>query len=109
MLASEGFFLMNDGTKSTELQHAHLIKVKKTAKSDAEEESLPEDLQPKRAMAGFCFFSMEFSAEIRARDPTKILLITEVSKMVGEKWNTMSEEQKAPFEKKNLADKMRQK
>jgi len=107
MLSSEGFFLMNDGTKSTEPQHANLIKMKKTTKSDAEEESLPEDLQPKRAMTAFLYFNIEFSTEIRARDPTKILAVTEVSKMVSDKWTTMSEEQKAPFDKKNLSDKMR--
>jgi len=47
MLEKSGYFLMSDGTKSTEPQHAHLAKTKKatkSVKSDAEEDSLPEDL-----------------------------------------------------------------
>ena len=104
---------MSDGTKSSEPQHAHLVKTKKasqsekTAKSDAEEESLPEDLQPKRPMSAFLYFNIETSAEIRARDPTKIMAINEVSKMVSDKWAAMSEEQKAPYDKKTLEDKKR--
>jgi hypothetical protein len=106
MLASKGYFKMDDGTKSTDPSNAHLIKVEKT-KSVADEEE-PESLQPKRAITSYMHFSMEFNAEIRATNPDVVMPFGEVSKLVSERWNTMTEDQKKPFEDKFAVDKLRQ-
>ena len=103
-LATKGYFMMEDGTKSTDPANAHLAKKPKSATDDDE----PEPLQPKRAMSGFIYFSMEFGAETRAKNPTNVVMsIGEISKLTSEKWGAMTEAQKQPYESKNAADKKR--
>ena len=90
-LETKGFFKMGDGSKSTDPANAHLAKKPKSATDDDE----PEPLQPKRAMSGFIYFSMEFGAETRAKNPTNVVMsIGEISKLTSEKWGAMTEAQK---------------
>lgn len=60
---------------------------------------------PKKPLSGFMFFSTQFAKMIRDRNPD--LKITDVSKIVGENWNKLTPEQKAPFENKAQQDKVR--
>lgn len=102
MLETKGYFIMPDKSKSTDPANAHLIK-KKKAKADTVE-SEPEDLQPKRVMSAYMFFNTKFSAQIRESKPGETLSMGVVSKAVSEKWNAMTEEEKAPFEQLSLKD-----
>ena len=61
--------------------------------------------EPKKPLSGFMFFSTQFSKMIRDRNPD--LKTTEISKIVGENWNKLSNEQKQPFENKANQDRLR--
>lgn len=90
-LETKGFFKMDDGTKSTDPANAHLAKKDKTKSKDDDE---PEALQPKRPMSAYMYFNVEFSSEIRAKNPGVVMAMGEVSKLVSERWNAMSDVQK---------------
>ncbi|KAK3015284.1 hypothetical protein RJ639_006922 [Escallonia herrerae] len=60
---------------------------------------------PKRAMTGFFFFSQSERENVKRSNPD--IKFTEVGKVLGERWNKMSAEEKEPFEAKARADKKR--
>ncbi|KAK2966932.1 hypothetical protein RJ640_002117 [Escallonia rubra] len=60
---------------------------------------------PKRAMTGFFFFSQSERENVKKSNPD--IKFTEVGKVLGERWNKMSAEEKEPFEAKARADKKR--
>lgn len=99
----KGFFTLEDKSKSTDPDNAKLFK-KKSKKSVGQEEE-PQDLQPKRANGAYTFFNTDFVREARAKDPE--LKTSDCFKLAGEKWATMSEKQKEPYEKLALKDKAR--
>ena len=90
-LETKGFFKMEDGTKSTDPANSHLAKKEKTKSKDDDE---PEALQPKRPMSAYMYFNLEYSSEIRAKNPNLTMPMGEVSKLVSERWNAMSDAQK---------------
>ena len=104
-LETKGWFKMEDGTKSTDPANAHLAKKEKT-KSMKDDE--PEPLQPKRAMSAYMYFNVECSSEIRAKNPGVVMPMGEVSKAVSDKWGSMTDAQKQPYEDRSAADKKRQ-
>ncbi|CDP02200.1 unnamed protein product [Coffea canephora] len=60
---------------------------------------------PKRAVSAFMFFSQAERENVRKNIPG--ISFTEVGKVLGERWNKMSAEEKAPYEAKARADKKR--
>lgn len=45
-------------------------------------------------MSAYMYFNMEYSSEIRAKNPGQMMPMGEVSKLVSERWNAMSDAQK---------------
>lgn len=60
---------------------------------------------PKRALSAFMFFSQSEREAVKKSNPG--IPFTEVGKVLGERWNKMSAEEKAPYEAKARADKQR--
>ncbi|TYH01069.1 hypothetical protein ES288_A09G028200v1 [Gossypium darwinii] len=60
---------------------------------------------PKRAMSGFMFFSQVERENIKKTNPGASF--AEVSRILGEKWKKLSEEEKEPYEAKAKVDKRR--
>ncbi|CAI9109632.1 OLC1v1009491C1 [Oldenlandia corymbosa var. corymbosa] len=60
---------------------------------------------PKRALTSFMYFSQSERENVKKSNPG--IIFTEVGKVLGEKWNKMSAEEKAPYEAKARADKKR--
>jgi len=63
-------------------------------------------VQPKRPMSAYIFFSNSIQKSLREKNPS--LGITEISKLVGQKWNKLSEKQKSPFYTQAEQDILRQ-
>ncbi|KEQ74067.1 high mobility group box, partial [Aureobasidium namibiae CBS 147.97] len=60
---------------------------------------------PKRGLSAFMFFANEARENVREENPG--IKSDDVGKIVGEKWKSFSEEQKAPFEAKAAVEKKR--
>lgn len=60
---------------------------------------------PKRALSGFMFFSKAERENIKKSNPG--LSFTDLGRALGEKWNKLSAEEKAPYESMAQADKKR--
>ena len=59
-------------------------------------------------MSAYMYLNMEYSSAIRSKSPGVLMPMGEVSKLVSEKWNSMTTEQKKPYEDKSVAYKLRQ-
>ncbi|XP_062006937.1 FACT complex subunit SSRP1 isoform X2 [Rosa rugosa] len=62
---------------------------------------------PKRAMAAFMFFSQMERENVKKTNPG--IAFTDVGRVLGDKWNKMSAEEKEPYEAKARQDKLRYK
>ncbi|CAJ2653388.1 unnamed protein product [Trifolium pratense] len=62
---------------------------------------------PKRALSGFMFFSQMERENIKKTNPG--ISFIDVGRVLGEKWNKMSVEEKEPYEAKARVDKIRYK
>ncbi|KAG8384731.1 hypothetical protein BUALT_Bualt04G0148700 [Buddleja alternifolia] len=60
---------------------------------------------PKRAISAFMFFSQSERENLKKTNPG--ISFTEVGKVLGERWNKMTAEEKAPYEAKARVDKKR--
>ncbi|PIN01765.1 Nucleosome-binding factor SPN, POB3 subunit [Handroanthus impetiginosus] len=60
---------------------------------------------PKRAISAFMFFSQMERENVKKNNPG--ISFTEVGKVLGDRWNKMTAEEKAPYEAKAQADKKR--
>ncbi|XP_051118009.1 FACT complex subunit SSRP1-like isoform X2 [Andrographis paniculata] len=60
---------------------------------------------PKRAMSAFMFFSQTERDNMKKSNPG--ISFTELGKVLGERWNKMTGEEKSPYEAKARADKKR--
>lgn len=60
---------------------------------------------PKRAISAFMFFSQTERENVKKSNPG--IAFTDVGKVLGDRWNKMSAEEKAPYEAKARADKKR--
>jgi len=59
----KGYFILEDKSKSTDPQNAKLFKPKKEKKGADEEEEVKE-LQPKRAVSAYIYFSNEYREQL---------------------------------------------
>jgi hypothetical protein len=102
----KGFFLLEDKSKSTDPANAKLFKEKKKRDAPADDDAEPEALQPKRPLSAYMFFSVEYGKTLREKNTE--LTIGGVAQLVSEKWGTMNESAKSPYDKLNEQDKVRQ-
>ncbi len=61
--------------------------------------------EPKRPTTAFFFYTASIREEVKAKNPGKA--VGELSKIYGQMWADLSEEEKAPFQEKNEKDKER--
>lgn len=101
----KGFFLLEDKSKSTDPQNAKLFKPKK-AKQGADEEEETKELQPKRAVSAYIYFSNEYREQLLKENPDYPQ--KEIMAAAGKKWNELEESQKAKYLQMNAKDKARQ-
>ena len=87
-------------------------KAKYDAKAAADKKRYEKEMKaykppykPKRPMVAFMFFSIEQRPSVQEKNPS--LGIADISKVLGAKWRGMSDAEKAPYEKKAQADKIR--
>ena len=87
-------------------------KAKYDAKAAADKKRYEKEMKaykppykPKRAMVAFMFFSIEMRPTVQKSN--KGMGIADISKVLGAKWRGMSDAEKAPYEKKAQADKIR--
>ena len=73
--------------------------------SSPKEKKLKDENAPKRPKSAFLFFAEKKRAEIREEQPD--LKMTEVSKVIGERWKEVTPESKAKYVKKAEKDKER--
>jgi len=62
-----------------------------------------DKLKPTRPLSSYIYFSSERTKQIKATGKSQI----EAMKQCGAEWNTLTEEQKAPYNAKNKADELR--
>ncbi|KAL5448602.1 Non-histone chromosomal protein 6 [Paraphaeosphaeria minitans] len=60
---------------------------------------------PKRGLSAYMFFANDQRDKVREENPG--IKFGEVGKMLGEKWKTLSEKQRQPYEAKAATDKKR--
>jgi len=60
---------------------------------------------PKKATSAYFFFNVQYIKSVREKDAN--ISQTEGAKLAGTKWGTMSEKEKAPFDKQAADDKVR--
>ncbi|KAG5370222.1 Non-histone chromosomal protein 6 [Yarrowia sp. C11] len=60
---------------------------------------------PKRALSAYMFFANDNRDAIRAENPG--IAFGQVGKALGEKWKTLTDAEKIPYEEKATADKKR--
>ncbi|GAB7361970.1 hypothetical protein MBLNU230_g2007t1 [Neophaeotheca triangularis] len=60
---------------------------------------------PKRGLSAYMFFANDQRDKVREENPG--IKFGEVGKLLGERWKSLNEKQKAPYEAKAAADKKR--
>ncbi|KAK4962129.1 Non-histone chromosomal protein 6 [Elasticomyces elasticus] len=60
---------------------------------------------PKRGLSAYMFFANDQRDKVRDENPG--IKFGEVGKMLGERWKSLSDKQKTPYEAKAAADKKR--
>lgn len=83
-------------------QVAELEEPKETKKTKKKKKDPSE---PKRPTTAFFFYTASIREEVKAKNPGKA--VGELSKIYGQMWADLSEEEKAPFQEKNEKDKER--
>ncbi|KAJ4349893.1 Non-histone chromosomal protein 6 [Didymosphaeria variabile] len=76
----------------------------KAAKADSGKKKKDPNA-PKRGLSAYMFFANDQRDKVREENPG--IKFGEVGKMLGEKWKTLSEKQRQPYEAKAAADKKR--
>jgi hypothetical protein len=96
-------------TTTTAAKAAAPTKVAKSAgkkpRADKKTKKAKDPNAPKKALSAYMFFATENRAAIKAENPN--LTFGELAKAVGDKWKTMSDEDKKPYTDKATADKAR--
>ncbi|KAI8969286.1 high mobility group box domain-containing protein, partial [Mycotypha africana] len=72
---------------------------------DKKKRSKKDPNAPKRGLSAYMFFSQEKRAEVKADNPDASF--GQIGKLLGEKWKSMSDEDKKPYVAKAEADKKR--
>jgi hypothetical protein len=86
-MKEKGFFIMADGTKSTD----HKPKKKKAKKG---EESSDDEVKPKKAQNPYNFFMVEHSEKVRKE---KGISVVEAMKESGVAWNALDDAKKEKY------------
>lgn len=60
---------------------------------------------PKRALSSYMFFANENRDIVRSENPN--VTFGQIGKLLGEKWKSLSDEEKKPYDEKAAADKKR--
>lgn len=81
-------------------------KAAKTIKAGKKSRTKKDPDAPKRGTPAYIFFMKEKREEICKKNPT-VKSATEIAALVGEEWKKLTPSQKAPYEKKAEADKLR--
>lgn len=107
-LKKNGYYTLDDGSKSTDPQNADLLKVKakKVKKSKKGDESESEDdthPPPKRAISAWAYFNSKMAAQFAKEGKQK-----EAFQLASDLWNKMTEAEKKPYNDMNAKDKARQ-
>ncbi|KAI5665613.1 hypothetical protein M9H77_15466 [Catharanthus roseus] len=100
-------------TKKKPKKEASASKVPPSRKKAGDEDNMKKKKQkkkkdpnaPKRAISAFMFFSQTERENVKKSNPG--IAFTDVGKVLGDRWNKMSAEEKAPYEAKARADKKR--
>ncbi|KAI4763352.1 hypothetical protein E4T52_08029 [Aureobasidium sp. EXF-3400] len=77
---------------------------RKTAKRDGGKKKMDPNV-PKRGLSAYMFFANETRGRVREDNPG--ITFGDVGKVVGEKWKSLNEKQKAPFEAMAAAEQKR--
>ncbi|THY89808.1 hypothetical protein D6C93_06772 [Aureobasidium pullulans] len=77
---------------------------RKTAKKDGGKKKKDPNA-PKRGLSAYMFFANEQREKVREDNPG--IKFGDVGKLLGEKWKSLNEKQKTPYEAKAAADKKR--
>ncbi|KAG9685744.1 hypothetical protein KCU81_g5452, partial [Aureobasidium melanogenum] len=77
---------------------------RKTAKKDGGKKKKDPNA-PKRGLSAYMFFANEQREKVREENPG--IKFGDVGKILGEKWKSLNEKQKTPYEAKAAADKKR--
>lgn len=94
----------NAAKAAHEAAHGPIVRGAKKEKAGKAGKAAKED-GPKRPTSAYMYFSKDMSASVRAANPGKP--ITEVAKVVGEKWKNMSESEKHKYDLLAAKDKAR--
>lgn len=103
----KGFFLMPDGSKSTDEKNKKLFKVKKPKVVVEEEDAEEAVLLPKRPTSAYSYFATECMKQMRENATEGEHGNTDFMKMAGAKWSTLEDKDKVPYEKLAVKDKER--
>ncbi len=90
----KGYFMLENGTKSTDPANAKLFKVKKSVGDEEEEEE--KGMQPKRPQSSYMYFQIQYIKQLRQKDAT--LQQAEYMKLAGNKWAELSEKDKEKYD-----------
>ena len=88
-LETKGYFINEDGTKSTDMV------------SDAKKKFAKDVVKPKRPLSAYLFYSTENVNKIKEKE--KVTHLQAMAK-VGEAWNKMNEKQKKKYNDLHLKD-----
>ncbi|KAF7845924.1 hypothetical protein BT93_L0027 [Corymbia citriodora subsp. variegata] len=80
-------------------------KTRKVAKKETGGKRKKDPNAPKRGLSAYMFFANEQRDKVREDNPG--IKFGEVGKLLGEKWKSLNEKQKTPYEAKAAADKKR--
>ncbi|XP_051140376.1 FACT complex subunit SSRP1 [Andrographis paniculata] len=113
--ASEGGEPMETPTKKKSKKEASAPRASSSRKKskDGDEDGTKKKKQkrkkdpnaPKRAISAFMFFSQTERENLKSSNPG--ISFTEMARVLGERWNKMTAEEKAPYEARARADKKR--
>lgn len=79
---------------------------KKKAKDDKKDKKKKRDPNaPKRSLSAYMYFSTEMRPIVKEESPSASF--QDIGKILGQRWNSLSAEEKLPFEQKAQADKAR--
>ena len=95
---------MPDGSKSTDPKNSKLVKkaTKSAKKDELDSDEEPKICVPKKPISSYFFFNTEYGAKLREENPTNTSM-KYIAPLVKEKWDTMNEQQRKPYE--DLAEK----
>ncbi len=99
----KGFFTMPDNSKS--IDHLHDQKLFSKKKNCENQEEEVKDAQTKKVQSVYNFFCNAYMRNLRDENPD--LKPIEMIKLTANKWNTLTNEQKIPYEIIHKRDKER--